>query len=221
MLVWHIRQGHFGDVRLDGFNLLALGGFEGNLWAGAKAQMGLFTIRLRVRLPARVTQYGSWCLAEYDPASKSRPISRKYPKRLSAQERSQVFNEGARFGGPSAVRGHQRVDRLRYAAPRGQGFDQRAVLKIVADKQFRRKANSQPREDSSAHGLRTVRAEIAGDLDRRVSATRPLERPLVGRVSSCVEDAGMRERSTFDHADEDSHRFETIHRHLIPIWNEC
>jgi hypothetical protein len=34
MLVWHIRQGYFGDVRLDGF--------EGNLWAGAKARMGLF-----------------------------------------------------------------------------------------------------------------------------------------------------------------------------------
>ena len=42
MLVWHIRQGRFGDVQLDGFNLLALGGFEGNLWAGAKAKMGLF-----------------------------------------------------------------------------------------------------------------------------------------------------------------------------------
>lgn len=42
MLVWHIRQGHFGDVRLDGFNLLALAAFEGNLWAGAKARMGLF-----------------------------------------------------------------------------------------------------------------------------------------------------------------------------------
>jgi Protein of unknown function (DUF1326) len=42
MLVWHIKQGRFGDVRLDGFNLLALGGFEGNLWAGAKAKLGLF-----------------------------------------------------------------------------------------------------------------------------------------------------------------------------------
>ena len=42
MLVWHIRQGRFGDVQLDGFNLLALGGFEGNLWAGAKAKLGLF-----------------------------------------------------------------------------------------------------------------------------------------------------------------------------------
>src|SRR5436190_738560 len=42
MLVWHIREGRFGDIRLDGFNLLALGAFEGNLWAGAKAKMGLF-----------------------------------------------------------------------------------------------------------------------------------------------------------------------------------
>lgn len=42
MLVWHVREGHFGDVPLDGFNLLVLGGFEGNLWAGAEATLGLF-----------------------------------------------------------------------------------------------------------------------------------------------------------------------------------
>ena len=43
MLAWHIREGKYGDVRLDGFNLLALGAFEGNLWAaGTKAAMGLF-----------------------------------------------------------------------------------------------------------------------------------------------------------------------------------
>jgi hypothetical protein len=42
MLVWHIREGHFGGVRLDGFNLLALAAFEGNIWAGAKARIGLF-----------------------------------------------------------------------------------------------------------------------------------------------------------------------------------
>jgi hypothetical protein len=41
MLVWHIRQGHFGDVRLDGFNLPALSGFEGNLWGG-QSQDGAF-----------------------------------------------------------------------------------------------------------------------------------------------------------------------------------
>ncbi len=114
------------------------------------------------------------------------------PKRLSAQERSQVFNESACFGGPSAMRRRERVDRLRYAAPRGQGLDQRAQFKIIADQQFRRKANSQPREDSDAHGLRTVRAEIAGDLDRRAGAARPLERPPVGRIPSGVEDAGVR-----------------------------
>jgi hypothetical protein len=42
MLAWHIREGHYGDVRLDGLNLLALAAFEGNVWAGAKARMGLF-----------------------------------------------------------------------------------------------------------------------------------------------------------------------------------
>lgn len=43
MLAWHVRRGRYGDVKLDGLNLLALGAFEGNLWAGeAKARMGLF-----------------------------------------------------------------------------------------------------------------------------------------------------------------------------------
>jgi hypothetical protein len=43
LLAWHVREGHFGDVPLDGFNLLALGAFEGNIWAGeGKVRMGLF-----------------------------------------------------------------------------------------------------------------------------------------------------------------------------------
>ena len=43
MLAWHVREGHFGDVRLDGFNLLGLGAFEGNIWTDeAKVRMGLF-----------------------------------------------------------------------------------------------------------------------------------------------------------------------------------
>jgi hypothetical protein len=43
MLAWHIREGRFGDVKLDGFNLIGVGGFEGNLWAGGvKARMGFF-----------------------------------------------------------------------------------------------------------------------------------------------------------------------------------
>jgi hypothetical protein len=43
MLAWHVREGHYGDVHLDGLNLLALGAFEGNIWTGeAKVRMGLF-----------------------------------------------------------------------------------------------------------------------------------------------------------------------------------
>ena len=43
MLAWHIREGHYGTVRLDGLNLLALAAFEGNLWVeDVKARMGFF-----------------------------------------------------------------------------------------------------------------------------------------------------------------------------------
>ncbi|MER6560348.1 DUF1326 domain-containing protein [Streptomyces sp. NPDC001027] len=34
VLVWHIREGSFGDVRLDGLNVLMLASFTGNPWAG-------------------------------------------------------------------------------------------------------------------------------------------------------------------------------------------
>src|SRR5207249_10633535 len=42
ILVWHVRKGSYGDVTLDGLNVVALGYFEGTLWAGAKASMGIF-----------------------------------------------------------------------------------------------------------------------------------------------------------------------------------
>jgi hypothetical protein len=43
MLAWHVREGHYGDVRLEGLNLLGLGAFEGNVWADeGKVRMGLF-----------------------------------------------------------------------------------------------------------------------------------------------------------------------------------
>jgi hypothetical protein len=43
VLAWHVRQGHYGDVRLDGLNLLAVSAFEGNIWAGeTKVTLGLF-----------------------------------------------------------------------------------------------------------------------------------------------------------------------------------
>jgi hypothetical protein len=34
VLAWRIREGHYGDVRLDGLRLVAIGMFEGNLWTG-------------------------------------------------------------------------------------------------------------------------------------------------------------------------------------------
>jgi hypothetical protein len=44
VLAWHIREGHYGDVRLDGLNVLAVGTFEGNVWAGEATNsfMGIF-----------------------------------------------------------------------------------------------------------------------------------------------------------------------------------
>jgi hypothetical protein len=42
ILAWHVRKGTYDGVALDGLNVIALGYFEGNLWAGAKATMGIF-----------------------------------------------------------------------------------------------------------------------------------------------------------------------------------
>jgi hypothetical protein len=43
VLAYHIRRGQYGEVRLDGLNLLGVGRFVGNIWGGqTKATMGLF-----------------------------------------------------------------------------------------------------------------------------------------------------------------------------------
>lgn len=43
VLAYHIRKGHYGNVKLDGLNLIAIGRFEGNIWDGkTKATMGFF-----------------------------------------------------------------------------------------------------------------------------------------------------------------------------------
>jgi hypothetical protein len=43
VLAWHIREGRYGDLPLDGLNVVALGAFEGNVWAGeAKVTVGMF-----------------------------------------------------------------------------------------------------------------------------------------------------------------------------------
>lgn len=44
VLAYHIREGHYGDVPLAGLNLIGIGAFQGNLWAGKATgfKMGLF-----------------------------------------------------------------------------------------------------------------------------------------------------------------------------------
>jgi hypothetical protein len=43
LLAWHIRTGQYGDVRLDGLSVMAIGVFKGNIWEGkTKASMGMF-----------------------------------------------------------------------------------------------------------------------------------------------------------------------------------
>lgn len=42
ILAWHINEGQYGNVQLAGLNVLAVAEFEGNIWAGAKAAMGIF-----------------------------------------------------------------------------------------------------------------------------------------------------------------------------------
>ncbi len=43
VLAWHVRKGSYGDLKLDGLNVVAVGGFDGNLWTGeAKASMGFY-----------------------------------------------------------------------------------------------------------------------------------------------------------------------------------
>jgi hypothetical protein len=34
VLVWHIQKGQYSDIVLDGLNVLGLGSFTGNIWAG-------------------------------------------------------------------------------------------------------------------------------------------------------------------------------------------
>ncbi|AIF82830.1 hypothetical protein NTE_00752 [Candidatus Nitrososphaera evergladensis SR1] len=43
ILAYHIKNGHYGETPLDGLNVMMVGGFKGNIWAGeAKATMGFF-----------------------------------------------------------------------------------------------------------------------------------------------------------------------------------
>lgn len=38
ILVWHIQEGRYGDVPLEGLNVVALATFHGNVWAGTHSE---------------------------------------------------------------------------------------------------------------------------------------------------------------------------------------
>src|SRR5215510_380707 len=45
ILAYRIKKGNYGDIPLDGLNVLAIGGFKGNIWTGnglTKASMAIF-----------------------------------------------------------------------------------------------------------------------------------------------------------------------------------
>jgi hypothetical protein len=43
MLAYHIRQGEYGEIQVDGLNVLAVSQFDGNVWAGeARLTLGLY-----------------------------------------------------------------------------------------------------------------------------------------------------------------------------------
>jgi hypothetical protein len=43
VLFWHIRQGHYGEVKLDDLSFVRVGRWEGDLWAGqAKGAAGFY-----------------------------------------------------------------------------------------------------------------------------------------------------------------------------------
>ena len=43
ILAWHVRDGNYGDTPLEGLNVVALGAFDGNIWAGEPiAKMGIY-----------------------------------------------------------------------------------------------------------------------------------------------------------------------------------
>jgi hypothetical protein len=43
ILAWHVREGNYGDVKLDDLNVVAVAHFKGNVWTGeGKPIMGIF-----------------------------------------------------------------------------------------------------------------------------------------------------------------------------------
>ena len=47
VLVWHIQKGQYSDTVLDGLNVLGIGSFTGNIWAGQAKDATLDSLLMR------------------------------------------------------------------------------------------------------------------------------------------------------------------------------
>ncbi len=61
ILAWHIEEGNYGDVRLDGLNVVMVGSFEGNIWSGeAKNSFAAFFLDERADEAQREALQAIW-----------------------------------------------------------------------------------------------------------------------------------------------------------------
>jgi hypothetical protein len=97
VLAWHIREGHYDDVPLAGFNLLAVGAFQGNLWTGeAKPAMGFFIderANERQRGALQMIfggQAGGWPAGFAAPIGVRAPSVRKFTLRSTGQPKAKI-----------------------------------------------------------------------------------------------------------------------------------
>ena len=90
VLFWHVREGHYGDVKLDNLSFVRVGRWEGDLWARqASGVAGLYIDqhaddRQMAALPAGARPAAS--SARRSP-SRSRPTRRIGVSRSSARSR--------------------------------------------------------------------------------------------------------------------------------------
>ncbi|HEX7208549.1 MAG TPA: DUF1326 domain-containing protein, partial [Nitrososphaeraceae archaeon] len=59
VLAYHIKKGQYGEVSLDGSNVLAIGYFKGNIWAGETKFSGAFFFDERANEKQREARTGN------------------------------------------------------------------------------------------------------------------------------------------------------------------
>jgi hypothetical protein len=99
VLAYHIRRGRYGEVPLDGLNLIGVSHFVGNIWNGeTKAMMGLF-IDQRASEPQRAALQLIWGGQAVGFPSCSQPLSGRCAGSSTFRSSSRSLTTW-RIGGP-------------------------------------------------------------------------------------------------------------------------